>query len=162
LSEELTTRQFLERRENELRERLASAEATVAKLQQEWEEARRALDAIAQPERNQSALLAPWMPGPGPLGPLTGLSPSPLGSSLLGSILTPDDLSIRNLVTSAFKGSRPFRMYGATTQEIRDFIKDNFGRDIDRASLSPTLSRMRDEGHLKGPDNSNKWRLGSD
>ena len=71
-------------------------------------------------------------------------------------------LQIRNLVTSAFKGSRPFRMYGATTQEIRDFIKDNFGRDIDRASLSPTLSRMRDESNIKGPDNSNKWRLGSD
>jgi hypothetical protein len=53
-------------------------------------------------------------------------------------------------------------MYGATTMEIRDFIKDNFGRDIDRASLSPTLSRMRDEGHLKGPDSGNKWRLGSD
>jgi hypothetical protein len=160
LSEELTTRQFLERREKGLREKLASAEAVVAKLQEEWEEAKRALDAIAEPERNQSVLSSLLEPAINPL--LGGFGTSPLGQSFLGGILSPDDLSIRNLVTSAFKGSRPFRMYGATTQQIRDFIKDNFGRDIDRASLSPTLSRMRDEGHLKGPDNSNKWRLGSD
>jgi hypothetical protein len=51
---------------------------------------------------------------------------------------------------------------GATPLELRTYIRDAYGREIDRTSMGPQLSRMRDEGVLIQPLgllNEGKWRL---
>jgi len=75
---------------------------------------------------------------------------SPLADANLRSLnalnaFAAENASIKELVLSAFKSNRQFRFYGATSNEIREFIKDAFNREIARESLSPTLSRMRDD-----------------
>jgi hypothetical protein len=37
---------------------------------------------------------------------------------------------------------------GATAGELREFIRNAYGRDIDRSSLTPQLSRLKDEGDV--------------
>src|SRR5690242_20141120 len=46
---------------------------------------------------------------------------------------------------------------GATPAELRTFIKDVFGREIDRTSLSPQLTRLREQGTVE--QRNTKWRL---
>jgi len=46
---------------------------------------------------------------------------------------------------------------GATPAELRTFIKDVFGREIDRTSMSPQLTRLREDGVVEQKDM--KWRL---
>jgi hypothetical protein len=51
---------------------------------------------------------------------------------------------------------------GATPLELRTYINDAYGREIDRTSMGPQLSRMRDEGVLiqpLGTLDEGKWRL---
>jgi len=85
-----------------------------------------------------------------------------LGCPLAGGTLSPYALaSIKELVVLALKSKRKFRWNGASASDIRDFIKDAFGRDIERASLSPQLSRLRHEGILK-LSNDGTWTLTTD
>jgi hypothetical protein len=50
---------------------------------------------------------------------------------------------------------------GATGVELRDYFLTVHGRDIDRTSISPQLTRLREEGiveQMTGPDEG-KWKL---
>ena len=42
---------------------------------------------------------------------------------------------------------------GATSAELRTFIKDVFDREIDRTSMSPRLTRLREDGVVEQKDN---------
>jgi hypothetical protein len=46
---------------------------------------------------------------------------------------------------------------GATLAELRTFIKDVFGQEIDRTSISPQLARLREDGAVE--QRGRKWRL---
>ena len=46
---------------------------------------------------------------------------------------------------------------GATLAELRTFIKDVFGQEIDRTSISPQLARLREDGAVE--QRGRRWRL---
>jgi hypothetical protein len=50
--------------------------------------------------------------------------------------------NIKQLILAAFSDKPEFRAHGAKANQIREFIRDAYGRDIDRATLSPQLSRL--------------------
>ena len=97
----------------------------------------------------------------------SGLFGAPFGSGSFaksGNALSTETLSIKELIRLAFCSNRQFMSEGATSNELRDFIKDAFARDIDRTSLSPQLSRLKEDGiiTLAGAPGSlyaGKWRL---
>jgi len=74
--------------------------------------------------------------------PVSGVSPSN------------EKLTIKAMILTAL--SAHFHD-GATPAELRTFIKDVFGREIDRTSMSPQLARLREEGAVEQSDT--KWRL---
>jgi hypothetical protein len=49
---------------------------------------------------------------------------------------------------------------GATLAELRDYMNITMGRDIDRTSISPQLTRLREDGILVQLDDG-KWCLKS-
>src|SRR5260370_5041465 len=51
-----------------------------------------------------------------------------------------EHLTMKELVIKALSGHFP---NGATAKQLRDFIRDAWGRDIARENLSPQLSRLR-------------------
>jgi hypothetical protein len=67
-------------------------------------------------------------------------------------------VSIKRLILLAFSDKREFRYYGAKASQIREFIRDAYGRDIDRATLSPQITRLQRDGLIKA-DGGGVWRL---
>jgi hypothetical protein len=65
-----------------------------------------------------------------------------------------EKLTIKSMILTAL--SSHFHD-GATPAELRTFIKDAFGREIDRTSMSPQLARLREDGAVEQTDT--KWRL---
>jgi hypothetical protein len=65
-----------------------------------------------------------------------------------------EKLTIKSMILTAL--SSHFHD-GATPAELRTFIKDVFGREIDRTSMSPQLTRLREDGAVEQTDR--KWRL---
>jgi len=73
------------------------------------------------------------------------------------------DTTIKVLIMRAMWAG--FREKGATAPEVRQFIIDAYGRDIDRTSISPQLSRLKADGQLKQKLDENKeekWFLTKD
>jgi hypothetical protein len=166
LSEETEiTRKLLLKRQQELDEKRDNATTEAQRLMAIAEEANdesirigRALAALDPPQTISAAeILLGRNPNPLASRPPLLSGYNALSGPLFGS-LSADDVSIKGLVTSAFKTNRGFGLYGATSQELRDYIKDAFDRDIPGTSLSPTLSRMRSDDHvLRGPNNEGRW-----
>ena len=48
---------------------------------------------------------------------------------------------------------------GAKISEVRQFVTDAYSRDIDRASFSPQLSRLKQDGRVTLNEQSGKWKL---
>jgi hypothetical protein len=61
--------------------------------------------------------------------------------------------TIKQMVIEVLQG----RPEGADSSEIVQFIKQEFGEDVARSSLSPQLSRLKEEG--KAVLNGKIWRL---
>lgn len=160
-----TVREFLDRKERELTNRISAAETSVNAMRAELEDVRRAKTALESVGTGivgaQDNLLLP--PGGAAnvfdlnagLGGLAALYGNPLNllasassNPLLPSRSNPyDRASIKQLILMALETSA-CRVYGATANEIRDFIRDAYGRDIERTSLSPQLSRLREDGFI--------------
>jgi hypothetical protein len=66
------------------------------------------------------------------------------------------ELSIKQLAVKALWEG--FRNAHATQSELREFIKNAYGRQVDRASLSPQLSRLKAEGIVR-QSNNDRWQL---
>ncbi len=92
------------------------------------------------------------------LAPTTGAIPYPYDFLKPVNALTAPLASIKEMVIAIFEGNKRFRLYGATSAQIREAIKDVFNRDVARESLSPTLSRMRDEELIEQASGGN-WKL---
>ncbi len=147
---EETVREFLGRRIREISHRLEHAKGVVASLENELRElqaAQTALKPIIQAERRDALTTIlnsrQYMPPPQPASP--------------ESIATADQQSIRVLVLTSFRNPA-FNRYGATNAELRQYISDTTGREIERTSLSPALTRLKEEGVLVS-DDAGKWRL---
>jgi hypothetical protein len=69
------------------------------------------------------------------------------------------NLTIKQMILGAL---RDHFHEGATPAELREYFKHAYGREIDRTSISPQLTRMRDDGIIEQPPSSGeggKWRL---
>jgi hypothetical protein len=72
-------------------------------------------------------------------------------------IATPNQSStIRDLILLAL---RSFPITGAKTSELRQFITDAYRRDIDRASFTPQLSKLKADGVLDQDGPTGRWSL---
>jgi hypothetical protein len=65
-------------------------------------------------------------------------------------------LTMKQLVTRAL--AEHFKQ-GATAKQLREFIRDVWGRDIPRANLSPQLSRLKGDGYVRLNEETGIWSL---
>jgi hypothetical protein len=88
----------------------------------------------------------------------TGSMRTQMGESYFGpAVRVSEPPTIRDMVLRALWTS--YRKNGATQAELREFINDSYGYDVDSTSLSAEITRLRAEALVKqkgGPDN---WRL---
>jgi hypothetical protein len=173
-------REFLDRRERELLIELAPAENQVLAIRAELTEIRRAKDSLEAPANNP---LAEALRGSGGLDPTSpdntmppnfgrlaateisdsaalAAAPRPFGFGGLAGVPLPlrqERLSIKQMILMALEQEVKFRRHGATASEIRESIKNEFGREVDGTSLSPQLSRLRADGYVDVHEN--RWKL---
>jgi hypothetical protein len=142
-----TLREFLIRRERELTHRLSALQAELGPVEAELAQIRRARTAVDT---------APTLSG------LNSNAAPPTGFDYVGPLLelldtkSPSEMTIKQLVIRAFTAQ--FRK-GATPAQLREFIRDAYGRDIERGSLSPQLSRMKAEGLIEQDAATDVWKL---
>jgi hypothetical protein len=185
-------REYLDRRENELREECSALRGQLWPKEKELAEVRKAKAALGM--SHGSPLSDALLGGPPDqvdyatplaefLSKSTPIPPPPprLGNALLsgdpqpstwGSLanalivgesqqlskgLPHDGQTIKQLIVRALLEGFP-RHEGTTATELRDFIHRSYGRDIDRASLSPQLSRLRDDGIIETTEGG-VWKL---
>jgi hypothetical protein len=67
-------------------------------------------------------------------------------------------VSIKRLILLAFSDKLEFRAHGAKASQIREFIRDAYGRDVDRATLSPQITRLQRDGLIEA-SGGGVWRL---
>lgn len=150
-----TLRSFLERRERELTHQLAALRGHIESKQRELAE-------IQQVRAN-----LPWLPDTTAFEvgakvattaaanrPRVDLMQQTDNPPVSGVSPSNEKLTIKAMILTAL--SAHFHD-GATPAELRTFIKDVFGREIDRTSMSPQLARLREEGAVEQSDT--KWRL---
>jgi hypothetical protein len=142
---EESLRFFVERRERELVNRLDFARAQVNQLTAELAEVRRAKEA-----------LEPIETLPGATGVLAAHEErdTPL---VLANDPYPG-MGIKRLILLAFSDKPEFRAHGAKASQIREFIRNAYRRDIDRATLSPQISRLQRDGFIEA-GGGGVWRL---
>jgi DNA-binding transcriptional ArsR family regulator len=68
---------------------------------------------------------------------------------------TSTDLTIKQMTLCAL---RDHFTEGASPTELRDYMKSAYAKDIDRNSISPQLTRLREEG-MVDMLSSGKWKL---
>lgn len=133
---------FLGRRERELVNITSSMRTELGAAEEELAHVRSALRQI------------------GPLGIGAGLGGVAAAAATGGGGVVPADrgqpFTIKELVLKALQSE--FAEKGATSSEMRHFIRDVYGRDISPTSLSPQLSRLRTDGLLK-QKGEDRWFL---
>jgi hypothetical protein len=143
----MNLRDFLEKRELELLERIATLRSELVPLEGELAEIRRAKTAVGSIEDSSGSvprtklaeiLASSWAPNQSD-------TPLPLrNSALLEALASPyASLTMKELIVKALDEQFPS---GATTRQMLDFFRDAWGRDIERQNLSPQLSRLFQEG----------------
>ena len=166
-------RAFLDRREKQLTEAIAARHSELAPMEAELAEVRRAKGALGIPQVVQlSARSGSIAIGGGALSAdhevavqiaterhrqtaavVTGvlnLQEETDGCSFPGEVSFPgeaalspyDHLTMKQLIMKAL--TEHFQS-GATAKQFREFFRDAWSRNIDRASLSPQLSRLRSD-----------------
>jgi hypothetical protein len=168
---------YLKRRERELVHQITAIHGELAPRERELAEVRQAMaaigllsglpplsrnasqkpgsaltDAIAPPEAGMvhygySTELASFLPG----GVVTAATLAMVGSS-------EQPITIKQLILRALTQFHD----GATPAQLRTYIKDAYGREVERVSMGPQLARLRDEGlieQMAGMLNEGKWNL---
>ena len=81
--------------------------------------------------------------------------------TISGSDGLPAGLTIKEMIVRALSSGH-FQQ-GAKPNDIREFIKNAYGRDVPATSLSPQLTRLREEGTIEQTqgvlNNETWWRL---
>jgi hypothetical protein len=173
---------FLERRERELAAQAAALRGDLFAVERELADVQAARKQMGSPLHAGSAsntfnLTVPTPPvgaGGVVVGPLSNsnlFSPffAPQANPFhldLGLTHQPPDLpaftltpqpTIKELILKAMDAA--FRKDGATPAQLREFIRDAYGREIDRNSLSPQIARLKDEHLIKQKPGEEVWRL---
>ena len=144
-----TVYQFLTRRERELLNQIAAEKAATATKEIELAHVQSAKRTIG----NLGAADKVKFGAPETLGATLAA----LGHSMRnGKIDETEPAPIKQLILKAMWAS--FRETGATSSDLRQFIADAYGRNIHPSSMSPQISRLKNEMLLKQKENE-IWRL---
>lgn len=169
-----TIHAFLGRRERELKHRIAALRGQLDPMERELVEVQKAMALLAvsvgvnrqNPARARTATLSANQQIP----PFTSTA-SLAGAAAVGFAgeiqgrpkAVPTELAqrfagmtIKQLVIQAL--SDHF-LAGATPTQIREFIHDAYGREIDANSLRPQLARMKADGSIEQNPNNDTWML---
>lgn len=151
-------RAFLEQREKELTEQVSDIHRHLAPLEAELAEIRRAKVAIGMSPPNAVLAALENLNG----GVATALPPSSRGfaEAMRSAIETPPSpyasMTMKQLIVKVL--SEHFHQ-GATTRQMLDFVRDAWGRDIERTNLSPQISRLYQEGVIGRSESTKEWYL---
>lgn len=162
---------YIERRKRELRAELASAEAVVLAIRGELQQLRNAEQGIANgqmaliTQAYQAQIDANSGVDETPINPDEVLPPVPTPNWAQGLADIGEQFgfaeahrrTIKEHVLLALDQHVDFRRNGATTGELKRYIKSEFEKDIEVTSLSPQLSRLRDDGIISFVDG--RWRI---
>jgi hypothetical protein len=155
---EENTDQFLSRRQRELIGRIAALRGQLSPLETELEKVTR-----------MRALLAEEPSGIAPPVTINAL-PSGVSNAAVGGALGLDQftsqppfvamqkyeaMTIKELVVQALLDSFP---HAATTAQLREFISNGYGREIEQSSLRPQLHRLKADSILFF-DSNERWNL---
>jgi hypothetical protein len=155
-------REFLPRRKRELTQQISALQGQIIPKQRELEEVTKAMQALGleQPGNELARLLASAAPdglNVAAIGLLHNMSSNAL---LEGKPPNFDQtMTIKQMIVYAL---RDHFHNGATPAELRDYIRTAYGREVDRNSISPQLTRLRDEHRVEqqvGLLNEGKWWL---
>jgi hypothetical protein len=135
-----STRDILDRRERELMDKASKLRDQLAPIEKDLADIRRAKAALGM--NTARSPLAELMIDQA----RKKVDAETLGRQTLAGGYDPfERLTIKGLVIKAL--DEHFRE-GATTQQLSDFFRDAWGRNIERASLSPQLSRLQSDGAI--------------
>ncbi len=148
----LNTRDFLERRRRELEQQLSALHGQMSALRNEIEAKK---SEIGEIDRAIAAI-----------GPLTKVDISvgavniEVGSPVIG---TPelrsgryDAMTIKELIVQALLDHFP---EGGSSAEIREFIKNAYGREIEQSTLRPQLHRLKEGEAIEYDSQKDVWKL---
>jgi hypothetical protein len=164
----MNLRDFLEGRERELLEKIASLHSQLTPLESELAEIRRAKGAIGVAALTAMDQVLLGVPAIGSLGDALKeqrdvsslahlLATSSTGETPLALRMSPyTNLTMKQLVVKVL--AEHFQQ-GATAREMLDFFRDAWGRDIERQNLSPQLSRLYQEGVVGRIRSTRGWFL---
>ena len=182
-----TVREFLDRREAELSDEIASLQGQLAPKEAELAEVRRAKGALGIPVLRRvhvdySVDISTTNSASSPVTPESVPDPSSWqnnsleaaaqivrqqhASRAVGTVAASqgfadmvyryEHMTMKQLVLRAL-----FQHFhdGATSRQVREFIRDGWGRNIERENLSPQMSRLKAEGSIVQDEISKKWKL---
>jgi hypothetical protein len=148
-----TLYEYVQRREGELIARIAATRGDLAALENEL--------AHVQSARRQIGNLTDFgrTPLPPPSGEHHHTITAVAGDNHSHSfgVTIPNQPTIKEMIVKALWAG--YREKGATQAEIRQFIKNAYGREIDRTSISPQIARLRDDHFIKQKGGEDNWRL---
>lgn len=138
-------RLILEDHEKSVLARLGEAREAVTSLERELADVRKAKSAIADPPREE---LGEPQPVPGTKHHFVPIIPLMTDEEVAEKLRSPYwRLTMKDLVIKALTEVFP---QGATAGDLLDFFANAWGRnDIQRTSLSPQLSRLKQEGKIR-------------
>jgi hypothetical protein len=184
-----TVREFLDRREAELSDEIASLQRQLVPKEGELAQIRRAKGALGIPILRRTHVdltinISSSSPAPPPAGrPESAIDPgiwqnnSEEVASHVVLQLQPSQpfeealacaqrhaemlwryqhMTMKELILKALFQHFPD---GATSRQLREFIRDGWGRDIERENLSPQMSRLKMDGSIAQDEATKKWRL---
>lgn len=160
--------EYLERRERQTLNRVELARANLEGFEEELRQIRAAKAAIHPPVTSLAAIPFGALPA-SDIQRTLRVQPDalkPLGlQSLANALSSPSEIkeyyakkTIKELIILALQLNRQFHRDGAKASEIREFILDSFGRNIDRLSMAPQISRLHKDG-LIAPNANGGWLL---
>lgn len=132
-----TLREFLEQREQDLIQEIGALRHKLVPLEGELADVRSAKSALAKEQSQQQTL--------SPLAAAALAQPYPASTAIEAG--SPYQLlTMKQLVLKALRERFP---KGATANELIEFFWNAWGRtDVVRSSLSPQLSRLKDDGKI--------------
>jgi hypothetical protein len=144
---------FLERRERELRHQIAALKGQIAQIQGQLAQREHELAEIVRVQASRTV-------AGGPIAALTQTNNNALVSgeisdkaTFAGTVSTPPELArrfaemtIKELVVQSLLDNFP---NGATAAQIREFIRDAYGRPIEPSSLRPQMHRLKADAILE-------------
>lgn len=170
MTAEETIWDFAARRERELNQQIAMFEAEIAKRQYELEDLRRAIEAAKDRTRmtitrdvkqadvkydslepKDSNILAPPRTGVLTGGTTVGLTGvgMPASAGNFGQVRPFLEFELRTIKELIVKALDDHFKQGASAVDLIEFIKNAYGRAVERSSLSPQLSRLKQDGWIE-------------